>query len=91
MSKPATSRTLGFRPTCKCGTGEVRPCIVLDPFCGSGSTGVAALRAGRSFVGIELNPQYAADAAERIKYYWRRPARPRSEPEQAQLRLGVAP
>lgn len=39
---------------------------VLDPFAGSGTTGVAALREHRQFVGIELNPEYAAMAEGRI-------------------------
>lgn len=41
--------------------------IILDPFCGSGTTGVAALRLGRRFIGIEKNAKYAAIARERIK------------------------
>lgn len=40
--------------------------VVLDPFCGSGTVGVVALRHDREFVGIELNPAYAAMARERI-------------------------
>lgn len=40
--------------------------IILDPFCGSGSTGVAALRLGRRFIGIERNAEYAAVARERL-------------------------
>lgn len=40
--------------------------VVLDPFTGSGTTGAVAVRYGRSFVGIELNPEYAAMARERI-------------------------
>jgi site-specific DNA-methyltransferase (adenine-specific) len=40
--------------------------LVLDPFCGAGTTGVVALRHGRSFVGIELSPRYARMARERI-------------------------
>jgi DNA modification methylase len=53
----------------------VEPCIlagsapgdvVLDPFAGSGTTGVVALRHGRAFVGCELNPDYAALARKRI-------------------------
>ncbi len=41
--------------------------VVLDPFAGSGTTGVVALRLGRSFIGIELNPDYAAMARQRIE------------------------
>lgn len=40
---------------------------VLDPFTGSGSTGVAALREGRHFVGVELSDHYAALAEERLQ------------------------
>lgn len=39
---------------------------VLDPFAGSGSTGVAAIRAGRSFLGIELPDRYAQVARDRL-------------------------
>jgi DNA modification methylase len=42
---------------------------VLDPFCGSGSTGRAAVAEGFSFVGIELDPEYAAIARARIADY----------------------
>lgn len=38
--------------------------IVLDPFIGSGTTGLVALRMGRRFLGVELNPEYV-DIAER--------------------------
>ncbi|MER7772361.1 site-specific DNA-methyltransferase [Kitasatospora sp. NPDC096140] len=40
---------------------------VLDPFTGTGSTGVAALREGRRFLGIELNPHYADVAEQRLR------------------------
>lgn len=40
--------------------------LVLDPFCGSGSTGVAALLENRRFVGAELNPGYCKIAKIRI-------------------------
>lgn len=39
---------------------------VLDPFTGSGTTGAVAIRLGRQFVGIELNPEYAKLARARI-------------------------
>lgn len=32
--------------------------VVLDPFCGSGTTGMVATKHGRKFVGIDLNPEY---------------------------------
>jgi DNA modification methylase len=53
----------------------VEPCVmagskpgdlVLDPFAGSGTVGVVALRHGRRFLGIELNPTYCAIARRRI-------------------------
>lgn len=38
--------------------------LVLDPFNGIGSTGFQALRMGRKYLGIELKPEYAAQAAK---------------------------
>lgn len=40
--------------------------VVLDPFMGSGSTGVACVRTGRNFVGIERDADYFATAQKRI-------------------------
>ena len=40
--------------------------VVLDPFFGSGTTGLAAKRNGRHYIGIELNPEYCQLAEERI-------------------------
>jgi DNA modification methylase len=40
--------------------------VVLDPFAGAGTTGLVALQHGRSFVGIELNPEYASMAWARM-------------------------
>jgi modification methylase len=39
---------------------------VLDPFMGSGSTAVAAIRAKRNFIGIEISEKYCGLAEERI-------------------------
>ncbi len=53
----------------------ITPCVlagapvggaVLDPFAGTGTTGAAALRHGRDFVGVELNSEYARLAEERL-------------------------
>jgi site-specific DNA-methyltransferase (adenine-specific) len=41
--------------------------VVIDPFMGSGSTGVAAARMGRKFIGIEIEPRYFETACERIE------------------------
>lgn len=41
--------------------------VVLDPFAGAGTTGVAALKHGRDFIGIELNPEYRELALKRIE------------------------
>ena len=42
-------------------------CTILDPFMGSGTTGVAALKLGRRFIGIEIEDKYFRIACERIK------------------------
>ena len=53
----------------------IRPCVragckpdgmILDPFTGSGTTGVVALEEGRRFIGCEINPTYVAMAKRRI-------------------------
>jgi 16S rRNA G966 N2-methylase RsmD len=41
--------------------------VVLDPYCGSGSTLISALRRGRRAIGIEINPEYAELARERCR------------------------
>jgi len=61
-------------PCHHCGTegfrASVEPCyspgIVLDPFLGSGTTGLVALQLNRECIGIELNPEYAEMAEKRI-------------------------
>jgi len=40
---------------------------VLDPYMGSGTTGIACLRTGRNFVGIETDPEYFAAAVSRLE------------------------
>ena len=40
---------------------------ILDPFMGSGTTGVACVQTGRNFIGIEIDPKYFAIAERRIE------------------------
>ena len=46
---------------------------VLDPFMGSGTTGVAAVKLGRKFIGIEIDPKYFDIACKRISYALKQP------------------
>jgi site-specific DNA-methyltransferase (adenine-specific) len=47
--------------------GLSRTALVVDPFVGLGSTGVACARLGVDFVGIDLDPHYLAEAVERTQ------------------------
>lgn len=49
--------TKGWKATCGCNA-DVQPCTVLDPFGGSGTTAVVAIRHGRRAILIDLNPDY---------------------------------
>lgn len=62
----SSSNFVGWMPSCECGAEPTR-CLVLDPFCGSGTTGVVALNNERAFLGIDLNPAYVELAEKRIK------------------------
>lgn len=52
-------------PSCACGAPS-EPGLVLDPFMGAGTTAVAAETLGRDWLGVELNPRFAALALQRI-------------------------
>ncbi|KPM55404.1 DNA methylase N-4 [Frankia sp. R43] len=54
-----------LKPDCGCDS-EVVPGVVLDPFMGSGSVALCAQAHGRDWVGIELNPVYAALTRRRL-------------------------
>ena len=54
-----------LRPDCECRAAS-RPGIVLDPFLGSGTVAAVAARHGRSWIGIELNPDFAHLTGERL-------------------------
>ncbi len=59
-------RSVGWKKSCKCLTDEIKPSLIFDPFMGSGTTGVVALKLGREFIGIELNPESIEIANKRI-------------------------
>ena len=50
-------KTVGWKPTCKCNA-DVVPCVVLDPFIGSGTTCCVSISLGRNSIGIDLSKQY---------------------------------
>ena len=60
-----TEKPVGIMAWCieKCGAAET----VLDPFMGSGTTGVAAVQMGRDFIGIELDSEHFDTACRRIE------------------------
>ena len=47
--------------------------VVLDPFMGSGTTGVAAVKLGRRFIGVEIDPAYFDIAVSRIREAHKQP------------------
>lgn len=61
-------RTLvhGYRPTCICNAGDPMPCVVFDPFAGSGTTLQVAVHSGRVGLGCEVNPDYIDIQGRRI-------------------------
>lgn len=73
--------------------GFIKGQTILDPFMGSGTTGVACARLGRSFIGIEIDPKYFDIALRRIEQAQRQsdlfihPADPERGYQQAALSL----
>jgi site-specific DNA-methyltransferase (adenine-specific) len=61
---------------------------ILDPFMGSGTTGVACVNLGRKFIGIEIEPKYFDIACRRIEEAYKQPrlfAEPAPKPQQVEL------
>lgn len=56
----------GWAPTCRCEACQIKPCVVLDPFSGTGTTGKAAARLGRDYIGIEISAKYSRIAERRL-------------------------
>jgi site-specific DNA-methyltransferase (adenine-specific) len=66
---------------------------ILDPFMGSGTTGVAAVKLGRRFIGVEIEPKYFDIACRRIEEATKQPdlfIEPAPEPKQGDLLMEVA-
>jgi hypothetical protein len=60
----------GWQPTCDCDVElnhetDLRPCVVLDPFHGSGTVSIVAELLERASIGCELNPKYTDIAIQR--------------------------
>lgn len=73
-------KTVGWEPSCNCSsndmsletaTGLIEPetdlCVVLDPFFGSGTTGLVCEKLNRKWIGIELNEDYCEIVKKRIE------------------------
>jgi len=58
--------TVGWDATCDCDA-DVIPCLVMDTFSGSATTGAVAMRLGRDYVGTDLQPDYIDLAAARLE------------------------
>ncbi len=58
--------TLGWTPSCTCPAADPVPSTILDPFCGTGTTLVAARLLGRRALGIDLSAPYVKIARERL-------------------------
>jgi DNA modification methylase len=72
-TKPFSGEHFAVYPEELCETPIKAGCpkggIVLDPFFGAGTTGIAALKQDKKFIGIELNPEYIQIAEKRLKPY----------------------
>jgi len=66
-----TQKPLGVMEWCLTHIPNAK--VVLDPFMGSGTTGVACVKAGRGFIGIEREPSYFEIACERIRKAYAQP------------------
>jgi DNA modification methylase len=60
------TETVGWEQDCSCEKKDPVPCVVFDPFTGSGTTAIMSAAMGRDFIGTELNPEYMKKAADRI-------------------------
>jgi hypothetical protein len=62
------AQTTGWQPTCTCGELlTTKPCVVLDPFAGSGTTGLVARNLNRDAILIELNKEYVKIMKKKLR------------------------
>jgi hypothetical protein len=80
MLRAPSSQTVGWRPSCDCSNSIIQtpgraiahppnppvPCVVLDPFVGSGTVPHVARKLGRHAIGIDLNADYLELASRRL-------------------------
>lgn len=66
IDRDYSRETIGWEKTCECHPADPVPCTILDPFFGSGTTGIVAMKLGRDAIGIELNQEYVEIARRRI-------------------------
>lgn len=63
--------TKGWKKNCACKTENTIPAVVFDPFFGSGTTGLVAAKAGRDYLGIELQENYKEIQKARLGIYYK--------------------
>jgi len=56
--------TIGWKKTCECECEEVVPCVVLDPFAGSGTTIATSIKRGRNAIGFDASEVYVGEIAK---------------------------
>jgi site-specific DNA-methyltransferase (adenine-specific) len=82
-----TQKSIGLMEWCIEQAGN--PKTILDPYMGSGTTGVAAVRTGKQFIGFEIDPAYFEIACRRIEQaYKQRPLFEAEAPKQPE-QLGL--
>ena len=59
--------TLGWEKQCNCQTTNITKQTILDPFSGSGTTGIVSLSNGHKYIGIELNKDFAEESKKRLQ------------------------
>ena len=63
-TESVSKSTVGWKRTCNCDTSEIRPCVVLDCFVGSGTSLLAARELGKDAIGTDLSLHYLQNDAK---------------------------